>query len=274
MLATLVRSKMFNFALIVLGLYAAIVFVVWLGQRRLLYIADPARVSPASVGLINVVEREITASDGERIVGWQARAKPGRRTILYFHGNAGTLAMRADRVRRFAGDGLGIFIMAYRGYNGSTGKPSEAAIEGDARLVYDKLVSEGVAAKDIVLFGESLGSGVAVKLASERTVGGIILDAPYTSMVELAAGIYPYLPVRALILDRYESDKHIKSLNAPLLILHGADDGLIPVRMGRRLFELAKDPKRIVVFEDGEHSDLFSEHGAHETVAKWLAKLP
>jgi len=272
-MATLVRSKMLNILLIVIGVYAAVVFVVWLGQRRLLYITDAARVSPSSVGLANVVEREIMATDGERIVGWQARAKPGRKTILYFHGNAGTLAMRAERVRRFAGDGLGIFIMAYRGYSGSSGKPSEAAIEGDARLVYDTLIAEGVAAKDVILFGESLGSGVAVKLASQRPVGGVILDAPYTSMVELAADIYFYLPVRALILDRYESDKHIEALNAPLLILYGAEDGLIPVRMGKRLLELAREPKRIVIFEEGEHSDLFSEHGAHDVVAKWLAKL-
>ena len=195
------------FFLLAVGLYAAIVFLTWLGQRRLLYIADPARVPPASIGLTNVVEREITAPDGERIVGWQARAKPGRKTLLYFHGNAGTLAMRAERVRRFAGDGLGIFIMAYRGYNGSTGKPSEAAIEGDARLVYDMLIAEGVVPKNLVLFGEFSGSGVAVRLASQRTVGGVVLDAPYTSMVELAAGIYPYLPVRALILDRYESQQ-------------------------------------------------------------------
>jgi fermentation-respiration switch protein FrsA (DUF1100 family) len=273
-MATLVRSKMLGFFLIVIGLYLAVVFFTWLGQRRLLYIADPARMPPATVGLTGVAEREITAPDEARIVAWYARAKPGRKTILYFHGNAGTLAMRAERVRRFAGDGLGIFIMAYRGYNGSTGKPSESAIEGDARLVYDTLTSEGVTAQNIVLFGESLGSGVAVKLATQRQVGGVILDAPYTSMVELAAGIYPYLPVRALILDRYESDKHIKAMNAPLLILHGEEDGLIPVRMGKRLFELAKEPKRIVVFEDGNHSDLFSEHGAHEVVAKWLAKLP
>lgn len=272
-MAKLVRSKMLNFLLIVLGLYALIVLVAWLGQRRLLYVADPQRVPPASIGLAGVVEREIVVPDGTRIVGWQARAKPGRKTILYFHGNAGNLAMRADRVRRFAQDDLGIFIAAYRGYSGSTGRPSEAALEADALHVYDLLTGEGVPAKDIVLFGESLGSGVAVKLASQRAVGGVILDAPYTSMVELAASIYPYLPVRPLILDRYESDKYIRAVNAPLLILHGAEDGLIPVRMGKRLFELAKEPKRIVVFEQGEHSDLFSEHGAHEVVAKWLQKL-
>lgn len=273
-MALLVRSKMLNACLIVLAIYCAVVFVVWLGQRKLLYVIDASRIPPAEAGLVNVSERMLPTPDGQKLVTWQAKAKPGRKTILYFHGNAGTLAMRSERVRQFVDDGYGFLMMAYRGYSGSTGRPTEKANEADALLVYDYLRAEGVAAKDIIVFGESLGSGIAVKVASKRPVRGVVLDAPYTSITELAASIYPFLPVRQLILDPYESDRVIAQINAPLLVLHGALDRVIPATMGKRLFELAKDPKKIVVFPNGNHTDLFSSHGAYDVVTRWQASLP
>ena len=162
--------------------------------------------------------------DGARLVAWYGKAKPGQPTLLYFHGNAGSLAVRAERIRRFMDEGWGVYMMTYRGYGGSTGSPSETANVADARLAYGALVQEGVDPASIILYGESLGTGVAVRLATERPAGGLILDAPYTSIVEVAAQAYPFLPVRYFLKDRYE----IEELHRP-----GADAAADPARGAR-----------------------------------------
>lgn len=267
------RSTVMTVISILIGLYGVVVLAAWLGQRKLLYAADPTRAAPASLGLTGVVERELATPDGASLVTWRAAPAPGRPTILYFHGNAGTLANRSERVRRFTRDGFGLFMMSYRGYSGSTGTPSEHANVADGRRAYDTLRADGVRAEDIVVFGESLGSGIAVQLAAEVPVRAIVLDAPYTSMVDVAAGHYPYLPVRPLLVDRYDSASRIAHVKAPLLIVHGERDGIVPVALGRGLFAHAVAPKEIVIFPSGRHSDLFSVHGAHDVVERWLQRV-
>lgn len=255
---------------LILALYVLVVVAAWLGQRRLMYVPDAGRYSPASVGLVGVSEQEIVAPDGARLVLWRIAPQPGRPTILYFLGNAGGLATRADRFRRYLATGLGLTMMSYRGYSGSTGSPSEANNVADAVLSYDMLIRENLKPADIFLYGESLGSGVAVQLATVREVGGVILDAPYSSMVDMAALTYPFLPVRPLLADRYESNLHIAKVSAPVLVLHGGEDELIPVAMGRRLHAVANEPKELIVFPKGRHTDL-DEHGAVEHVVRWIA---
>ena len=170
--------------------------------------------------------------DGARLVAWYGKAGRATPTILYFHGNAGGLADRAPRIQRFMDQGWGVYMLAYRGYAGSTGSPSEAANVADARLAYGALVQEGVDPASIIIYGESLGSGVAVRLATERPAAGLILDAPYTSIVEVAAGAYPYLPCVPARRTATREDVHPPG-PMPLLILHGERDGVIPVAMGR-----------------------------------------
>jgi uncharacterized protein len=255
-----------------LALYLVVVFAVWLGQRKLLYVPDPIRYAPGKHGLPEVDEWHIARPDGAVIVTWHAKPRAGQPTLLYFHGNAGGLLSRADRIQRYAERGIGVLMMSYRGYSGSTGSPSETANVSDAIAVYDSLVGSGVRPSDIVLYGESLGSGVALQVAAQRPVAGVILDAPYTSMVAMAQRTYPILPVRPLLADRYESDRHIARLKAPLLILHGAKDELIPVAMGRSLHAAATVPKELVVFPEGGHSDL-DQHGAVAAVTRWLQKV-
>jgi fermentation-respiration switch protein FrsA (DUF1100 family) len=165
-------------------------------------------------------------------------------------------------------------MMTYRGYGGSTGSPTETANVADARLAYGALVLDGIEPISIVLYGESLGSGVAVRIATERPVGGVILDAPYTSIVDVAAAAYPFLPVRLLLADRYETTKYIAQVRAPLLILHGERDAVIPVRMGRELFQLANEPKKLVTFSNGGHSDLYvNGNDALQAMRDWIAEL-
>lgn len=257
---------------ILAAVYAVLVVGTYYLQRRLMYFPDPTRVSPADIDLGNVDEIVLETPDRERVVAWWGRAQAGRPTLLYFHGNAGNLESRSERIRKYMAEGLGVFIMSYRGYGGSTGEPSEPANIADAKLAHDVLAGKGVDPSDIIVYGESLGSGVAVQVAAEKPVGGLILDAPYTSMVDLAGLHYPYLPARWLMTDRYETDRHIRRVKAPLLILHGEADDIIPIELGRRVFEAAPGPKEMATFPGAGHADHYL-FGSYDAVYGWIRNL-
>ena len=254
--------------------YCALLVTLYLAQRRLMYHPDRARTAPASVGLALVEERTIETPDGERLVAWHGRARPGRPTLLYFHGNAWGLAARAPRIERFMGEGYGVYMMSYRSFSGSTGWPTETDNRADALLAYDALRREGVGADSIIAYGESLGTHMATRVALERPVAGLILDAPYTSIVEVAQRRFPLFPVRQFAKDRYETASVIAGLRTPLLIIHGAKDRVVPVDMGRELARLAPEPKRYVEFAHGGHSDLYvNGNDALQAVRDFVAGL-
>jgi uncharacterized protein len=254
------------------SLYLLVLVAMYFGQRRLLYFPDPTRTNPTSVGLTSAVERSIRTPDGETLIAWHVPARAGQPTLLYFHGNGGSLAGRAALIAKYAAGGRGIFMLAYRGYSGSTGAPTERANIADATLAFDTLVGDGVPATDIILYGESLGTGVAVQLATARPAAGIILDSPYTAVADRAAELYPWLPVRLLLQDTYASRSHIAAVRAPLLIVHGEADLVIPVAMGRTLFALAREPKQLATLKGAGHNnhDLF---GSFEIIDAWLRRL-
>jgi len=253
---------------------AIVVLVAYFGQRKLIYFPDRARVPPAELGLVGVEERILKTPDGERLLVWYAKAKPGEPTLLYFHGNGGGLKDRAERIRLFMGEGWGLYMMAYRGYAGSSGTATEVANVADARLAYGALQLEGVTAEATIAYGESLGSNVAARMAVERQVGGLILEAPYTSIAKLGSQIYPYLPVDLLLIDRYDTDRVIPQVKVPLLVLHGARDRTVPIAMGREIARLAHEPKRLAVFANAGHNDLyFDGNDALSVVRDWLRGL-
>ena len=267
-------SLWIKLALGIAAVYAAVAVVGFLGQRKLMYFPDRHRTLPAEVGLAGVEERIIQTPDGARVVAWYGKARPGQPTLLYFHGNGGSLAVRAPRIARFMEQGWGVYMMTYRGYGGSTGSPSEAANVADARLAYHALVQEGVPPGSMVAYGESLGSGIAVRIAAELPLAGVILDAPYTSIVDVAAQTYPFLPVRLFLIDRYETTRYIGRIKAPLLVLHGELDGVVPVAMGREIARLAPAPKRLVTFPNGHHSDLYiNGNNAIDAARSWIGSL-
>jgi fermentation-respiration switch protein FrsA (DUF1100 family) len=237
-----------------------------------MYFPSRERVPPASLGLYNVEERVLATPDGEHVIAWYGRAQPAQPTLLYFHGNGGNLALRAERVRKYLQRGRGMFMMSYRGYSGSTGGPSEAANVADARLAYDALVMEGVRPDDIILYGESLGSGVATRIAAEKQVGGLILDAPFTSAVDVGARHYPILPVRPLLHDRYDTIRWIGQVTAPLLVVHGGRDAVIPIAMGRQVFDAAKGPKEFAAFPEAGHEDHYL-YGSYDVIEDWIDQL-
>ncbi len=234
---------------------AAILLAAYFGQRRLLYFPDRTRTQPADVGLLSVTEHILTAPDGAQIVTWWAKAKPGQPTLLYFHGNGGALAARQPRFERFMGEGWGVYMMSYRSYSGSTGRPTEADNIADAVLAFDWIATQGVT--KIILYGESLGTGVATQVATQRPAIGLILDAPYTSTWEVGETRFPFLPVRRAMWDRYETRRHILNVRVPILILHGKLDAVIPVAMGREVAQIAPEPKTYVEFPRGGHIDLY-----------------
>jgi hypothetical protein len=256
-------------AAIVLVAYAALTLTIYFAQRSLMYFPDTAHVTPAAAGLPEAEEVPLTDADGTRIHVWHVPPRGDRPVILFFHGNGGSLASEVDRFRQLISDGIGLIGVEYRGYGGSEGSPSEQGLIADAEAAYAFAVSH-YPVQQIVVWGGSLGSGVAVALAAENPIGRLILEAPYTSTEAVGAQHYWYLPVRFLMKDQFHSDQRIAKVKAPLLILHGMLDRTVPYSMGEQMFELANKPKHIVRFLDGGHNDL-DAHGALNAVARFLA---
>lgn len=257
--------------IVVAGLYVVAATVMYVAQRRFIYFPEPSRTPPEAAGLPDVAEHVIATPDGEKLIAWYGKAKPGQPTLLYFHGNGGALEFRNVSIRRYLDRGRGMFMMSYRGYSGSTGSPSEAANVSDAKLAYEALVREGVRPEDIILYGESLGSGVALQVATEKKVAGVILDSPFTSIVELASGLYPWLPVKLLLKDRYESIRHIRDVHVPVFIIHGEADDIVPVEMGQRLYAAANEPKKIVTLPGAGHA--VHDDDTFGMIDRWIDEL-
>jgi pimeloyl-ACP methyl ester carboxylesterase len=254
------------------AVYAAICAVVYFGNRLFMYFPNPTRAAPAEAGLDHVKEIEIAAADGVTLVAWYAPARGDKPTILYFHGNAANAANRAPRIELIQENGFGVLYLNNRGYGGSGGRPTEEDNVADAITAYDHLIGLGVPPGKIAAYGESLGSGQAVRLAVARPVAAVVLEAPLTSTVDVARRTYFWLPISLLITDKYDNERNIRSITAPVLILHGEQDGVIPVEMGRRVYRGANQPKRIELFPQGAHDDLF-DHGAWEKTRAFVDSL-
>lgn len=250
--------------------YVLLVALAYFGQRALLYFPDRSRTPPAEAGFPEAEEHMLKTADGEQVIVWHVPPAEGQPVFLYFHGNGGALV---DRVRRFRGliaGGNGLVALSYRGYGGSSGSPSEAGLLADAAAAYAFAVAR-YPAERLIVFGESLGTGVAIALAAERPVGRMILQAPYTSIVDLGAAAYPFLPVRMLLRDRFNSDEKVARVTVPVLVLHGERDDVVPISSGERLYELIHAPKKFVRFPQGGHVDL-DQQGALDIIRYFLTE--
>ena len=252
-------------------LYLAVVAYMYVRQRAFLYFPDTRHPVAAEANVPGLREVQLTSADGLHLLAWYVPPAPGQGVVLYFHGNGGNIADRADRMAMFAHANYGVLMPEYRGYGGNPGSPSEAAFLQDAEAALRFLVGEGLADTSIVVYGESLGTGVAVALASGRNMQALILDAPYTSIIAVAAKLYFYLPVRTLLKDRFDSLARIKDVRAPLLVIQGAHDKVVPPALGQELFARASEPKQLWTDPDGNHSDLL-ERGAFKVVLDFLAE--
>jgi uncharacterized protein len=256
--------------LIVVSLgYVGGLAVLYLAQRSFLFpIPETMRTAPGAAGFPAVEEHLLTTADGERVIVWHLPARPGHPVILYFHGNGDFLAGFFGRFRSVIADGTGVVALSYRGYAGSSGRPSEQGLLQDAAAAY-AFTTARYGADRIVVWGFSLGSGVAVALAAEHPVGKVILEASYASIADVAASAFPIFPIRLVMRDPFHSDARIGQVKAPLLFMHGARDPTIPIALGERLFALAHEPKQFVRFPEGGHNDL-DAFGATATARRFI----
>ena len=251
--------------------YGGLLALMYVFQRALQYFPDVTRVSPAQAGLPQAQEVALQSADGETLIAWHVPPRGDKPVVIYFQGNAEGPKARVERFTWLTADGTGLLALCYRGYGGSTGRPTEAGLLRDAVAAY-AFARARYPAKRIVLFGESLGTAVAVALAAGHEIGGLILDAPFPSAAEVGAAAYPFAPVRWMMKDKFHSDERIGRVSAPLLVLHGERDSIIPIKFGERLFALAREPKRFARFPQGGHVDL-DDHGAAKVVKEFLAEL-
>ncbi len=254
------------------GIYILLCAGAYFGNRWFMYFPDPTRYTPAQAELANVEEVELRTPDGETLVAWYSKAKRGKPTILYFHGNAGNAAGRAPKIDTMRADGSGVFYLNNRGYGGSTGSPTEAANVADAFLAYDHLRGLGIPAEKIMLYGESLGSGQATQLASKRDVGAVVLEAPLTATPDVGRRTYFFLPLGLLMTDQFRNIDHVRNVRAPLLVVHGEQDSVIPVAMGKAVYDAGNEPKKLELLPEAGHNDMFA-HGAWERVRAFLDGL-
>ncbi|GIQ78396.1 alpha/beta hydrolase [Bradyrhizobium sp. RD5-C2] len=243
--------------------------VLYVKQRELLFPIPPVgRTAPAAAGLPEAEEQVLTTADGEKVIVWHVPAKPGRPVVLFFPGNGDFLAGRVARLKGITADGTGLVALSYRGYAGSSGSPSEQGLLLDAAAVYE-FTTARYRAEQIVAWGFSLGTGVAVALAAEHPIGKLILEAPYTSTADVAAEHFWFVPVSLLMRDQFHSDRRIAGVTAPLLIIQGSDDPAIPIRLGEQLFGLAHEPKQFVRLPGGGHDDL-DNFGAMDLARRFI----
>jgi len=251
-------------------LYGGVVLIACVFQRGFMYFPDPAEQAPPKGGPIQVVR--LRAPDGEPLIAWWMPPAAGRPTLLFFGGNGDTLSAQGIRFAACAAEGVGLLAVAYEGYSGSGGHPSEAALTGDANAAYAWLAAR-VPTRDVVIEGFSLGTGVAVRLAATHAARALVLEAPYTSAFEVGAEKAPFLPVGLLMWDRFESRRWIRQVHMPVLIVHGTADSVIPFHFGRELFALANEPKTFVAVPGVEHVQLI-ERGLYPRIWSFLGLPP
>ena len=251
--------------IIVAGVYIIFGGLLFVFQSR--YIYYPERILSANPGSIGLQFESVSfeTTDGVKLSGWFVPSENARGVILFCHGNAGNISHRLDSIEIFHQLGLDIFIFDYRGYGQSEGKPTEQGTYQDAEAAWRYLLEERqVKPEEIVIFGRSLGGGVASWLAQQHTPGALILESTFTSLPEVAATLYPYLPVRLLLRFEYNTAEYLGRVNCPVLVVHSRDDEIMPFNQGWRLFELAKEPKTFLEIT-GAHNYGFITSGKHYT---------
>ncbi len=263
-----------------------VVFITWCGislylylsQSRLLYYPElPSRTvdaTPAEVGL-PFENLRLTTGDGIQLHAWYVPAVAPRGTLLFCHGNAGNIAHRLDSIRLFHSLGLNVLIFDYRGFGESEGKPSEQGTYRDVRAAWNYLhENRGIAARQIVLFGRSLGAAIVVDLASQVPSAGVILESAFTSVPDMAAHLYPWLPVRFLVRYRYDSAAKIGRISSPVLVIHSREDEIIPYSQGEELFAQASEPKQFLELNGGHNDGFHLSHGLYkETLRQFLEEI-
>lgn len=250
--------------------YIMVLAIMFFAQRKMQY-HPTGKIQPLSFYMLNsFLEQTLTTSDGVNILGWFKRPEDSSKPIiLYFQGNAGNIGDRAHKLEVFAKRGYGILAISYRGYAGSEGNPTEAGLikDGEAALAF--LAKQGYETKNIILFGESLGSGVATQLAVKADFAAVVLEAPFSSAVSVGQKTYWFVPVGLLLKDKFKSIEFAPKITSPVLIMHGTKDKIVPYSEGKKLFEAVKSKKKFVTVDGAGHL-YFGDEFIAEEIGKFL----
>ena len=224
-------------------LYFFILVFLYFYQRNLLYHPNENNYSGDKIS-VDIKKVKILTTDNIELLGWyHEKNLRDYKTLVYFHGNAGSLENRIHKLNHFQDMNINFLIIAWRGFSGNDGKPSEQGLYVDGKSAIDWLIEKGVDEKNLILYGESLGTGVAAHLAQNKSYAGVILETPFTSMIDAAKAFYPYIPVSLLLKDKFENYKKVGNIKSPILVMHGEADQIVPFSMGKKIYEIANDPK-------------------------------
>lgn len=253
-----------------IGIYLLIILLIFIFQRSLLYFPSKEKINISYYPNSGLKEVQFSTSDG--LVLKSLFKKPftnEKNTIVVFHGNAGHIGHRVDKFRPFIEAGFGLLLLEYRGYGENSGKPSENGFYKDSQAALDFLSKQNISKQKTILYGESLGCGIAAKFSTEDIFKATILEAPYTSIADVAMRQYWYLPAKWLLLDRYDIVGIIKNIKSPLLVMHGAKDNVISIEFGKRVFNSAPKPKEAIYVTNAGHNNLF-EFGMYQKIVTFL----
>jgi uncharacterized protein len=266
------KRLMITVVALLVGGYALVLVSLLIFQRSLLYHPDASTPDPTRSGAAQMQPVWGESVDGIRLMSWYGQGNPQQPIVVYFHGNAGNIGSRGDKVSPFLDAGFGVLLVGYRGYGGNPGKPTEQGLYADGRAALSTLEDR----RSLIFYGESLGTAVATAMAAERAgagepVSAVILEAPFTSVTDASKHYYPYVPVSLLLKDTFDQASRIAHVAAPVLIFHGEKDRTMPIRFGKRLFEAARMPKESKWYEQAGHNDLF-DHGAADLSVDFIRR--
>jgi uncharacterized protein len=254
------RKNLLQLVLVIFLLYSFVLVFLYFYQRNLLYHPNENNYSKDKI-LVDIKKVKILTSDNIELLGWyHEKNLKDYKTLIYFHGNAGSLENRIHKLNHFQDININFLIIAWRGFSGNKGKPSEQGLYIDGKSAIDWLTRKGVEEKNLILYGESLGTGVVTHLAQNKNFAGVILESPFTSMIDAAKTFYPYIPVNLLLKDKFENFKKIKNINSPILVMHGEIDQIVPFSMGKKIYEMAKKPKYSYFTEYDNHMMKYDEN--------------
>lgn len=238
--------------------YLILLILLYSIQRSLIYFPTGYAPKPEEVGVPEMSVVKVQTEDGLTLKAWyRPPNQPEMPTVVYFHGNAGNIGHRAFIVRPFLNEGFGVLLLTYRGYSGNPGRPTEQGVYSDARAAIQFLKQQGVPSQSTVLIGNSIGSAVAVQMATEYGIAAIVLQAPFTSLGDVGQWHYPFFPVKWFTKDKFDSLSKAKKVHVPVLIIHGKSDRIIPPVFSQRLFEEFSEPKQLHHIPNKGHNDLF-----------------
>lgn len=250
--------------------YVATFLILIRFQRLLVFQTYPPPFSEPRTDPLARSHFVLVTEDGERLDAVWAPAKTEPlATMLYLHGTAANLRCRSARIRALSELGFAVLAIDWRGYGLSTGAPSQAGLQRDAEAALKWLQSRAEPSR-IVVLGESLGTGVAVELVAKRRVGALVLESPYSSMLDIAKTYAPIFPIEKYLLDSFRSDVLIGQIQTNLLIQHGRRDFTVPFRLGKKLYDLAPESKRLIAYPKGGHNDLAEKHGSYQDLRRFV----